>query len=39
MIDAGPIRIEEIPPEKLTDEQKAGIEAVVGGRGRLLTPY
>jgi len=39
MSDAGPIRIEEIPPEKLTAEQKAGIEAVVGGRGRLLTPY
>ena len=39
MSDQGPIRIEEIPPEKLTDEQKAGIEAVVGGRGRLLTPY
>ncbi len=37
--DAGPSRILDIPPEKLTDEQKAGIEAVVGGRGRLLNPY
>lgn len=35
----GPSRIQEIPPEKLTPEQKAGIEAVVGGRGRLLAPY
>src|SRR5579871_4907896 len=39
MNDAGPSRILEIPPEKLTPEQKAGIEAVIGGRGRLLTPY
>ena len=39
MSDAGPSRILEIPPEKLTPEQKAGIEAVIGGRGRLLAPY
>jgi 4-carboxymuconolactone decarboxylase len=39
MSDAGPTRILEIPPEKLTAEQQAGIEAVIGGRGRLLTPY
>jgi len=35
----GPSRILEIPEDKLTPEQKAGIEAVIGGRGRLLTPY
>jgi 4-carboxymuconolactone decarboxylase len=39
MSDAGPSRILDIPPDQLTPEQKAGIEAVVGGRGRLLTPY
>jgi len=39
MSDAGPARILEIPPEQLTPAQKAGIEAVIGGRGRLLTPY
>lgn len=39
MSDTAPTRILEIPPEKLTAEQKAGIEAVIGGRGRLLTPY
>jgi 4-carboxymuconolactone decarboxylase len=39
MSDAGPTRILEIPSEELTAEQKAGIEAVIGGRGRLLTPY
>ena len=39
MSDAGPSRILEIPPEKLTPAQKAGIEAVIGGRGRLLMPY
>ena len=39
MSDAGPSRILEIPEAQLTPEQKAGIEAVVGGRGRLLTPY
>ena len=37
--DAGPSRILDIPPDKLTDEQKAGVDAVIGGRGRLLTPY
>lgn len=37
--DAGPSRILDIAQDKLTDEQKAGIDAVVGGRGRLLTPY
>jgi 4-carboxymuconolactone decarboxylase len=39
MSDAGPARILELAPDQLTPEQKAGIEAVIGGRGRLLTPY
>ena len=39
MSDGGQSRILEIPEAQLTPEQKAGIEAVVGGRGRLLTPY
>jgi 4-carboxymuconolactone decarboxylase len=39
MSDTGPARILEIAPDELTAEQKAGIEAVIGGRGRLLTPY
>ncbi len=39
MSNAGPSRILEISPETLTAAQKAGIEAVIGGRGRLLTPY
>ncbi|HXS40816.1 MAG TPA: hypothetical protein VN766_11575 [Stellaceae bacterium] len=39
MSDTGPARILEIPPGELSPEQKAGIEAVIGGRGRLLTPY
>jgi len=39
MSDTGPVRILEVPPNELSPEQKAGIEAVIGGRGRLLTPY
>lgn len=39
MSDAGPARILELAPNELSPEQKAGIEAVIGGRGRLLTPY
>lgn len=41
VMDAGPqpSRILEIPPDQWSDEQKAGIEALIGGRGRLLTPY
>lgn len=39
MSEGAPSRILDIPAEKLTPEQKAGIEAVIGGRGRLLTPY
>lgn len=32
-------RIKEIPPNELSLEQQAAIEAVVGGRGRIPTPY
>jgi 4-carboxymuconolactone decarboxylase len=32
-------RIREIPPDQLTDAQKAALDAVVGGRGRIPTPY
>lgn len=39
MSDGAPSRILDIPADQLTPEQKAGIEAVIGGRGRLLTPY
>jgi 4-carboxymuconolactone decarboxylase len=33
------IRIAEIPEDKLTAEQKSVFDALVKGRGRLLTPY
>jgi 4-carboxymuconolactone decarboxylase len=33
------IRIEEIPEQNYTAEQKTVIEALIKGRGRLLTPY
>ena len=36
---AEPSRIAEIPAEKLTAEQKSVFDALVQGRGRLLTPY
>jgi 4-carboxymuconolactone decarboxylase len=36
---ADDIRIAEIPEDKLTAEQKAVFDALVKGRGRLLTPY
>ena len=36
---ADEIRIAEIPEDKLTAEQKSVFEALVKGRGRLLTPY
>ena len=39
MSTTGPARILEVPQDQLTPAQKAGIEAVIGGRGRLLTPY
>jgi 4-carboxymuconolactone decarboxylase len=32
-------RIAEIPEDKLTQEQKSVFDALVKGRGRLLTPY
>ena len=32
-------RILEIPPEQLTLEQRAGLDALLRGRGRVLTPY
>lgn len=34
-----PSRILEIAPDQLTDEQKAGLEALIKGRGRILAPY
>ncbi|HEY1506149.1 MAG TPA: carboxymuconolactone decarboxylase family protein [Stellaceae bacterium] len=39
MANEGPSRIREIPPEQLTAPQKAAIEAVIGGRGRIPGPY
>ena len=35
----GPVRILEIPEDKLTAEQKQVFDDLVAGRGRLLTPY
>lgn len=34
-----PSRIKEIPQDQLTAEQKKVFEALVAGRGKLLTPY
>lgn len=39
MANEGPSRIREIAPEQLSDAQKAAIEAVLGGRGRIPGPY
>jgi 4-carboxymuconolactone decarboxylase len=39
MANEGPSRIREIAPEQLTAPQKAAIEAVIGGRGRIPGPY
>jgi 4-carboxymuconolactone decarboxylase len=39
MANDGPSRIREIPPEQLTAPQKAAIDAVLGGRGRIPGPY
>ena len=39
MANEGPSRIREIPPEQLSAAQKAAVEAVVGGRGRIPGPY
>lgn len=36
---SAPSRILEIAPGELTDEQKAGLEALIKGRGRILAPY
>lgn len=35
----GPVRLLEIPEDKLTAEQKKVFDDLVAGRGRLLTPY
>jgi len=37
--DPSPSRIVEIAPEDYSPEQKAAVEALLDGRGRLLTPY
>lgn len=34
-----PNRILEVAPDDMTEAQKAGIEALLAGRGRLLMPY
>jgi 4-carboxymuconolactone decarboxylase len=34
-----PSRILEIAPDQLTPEQRAGLDALLQGRGRILTPY
>lgn len=39
MANEGPSRIREIPPEQLSPEQKAAIDALLGGRGRIPGPY
>src|SRR4029077_18393282 len=39
MANDGPSRIREIPPGQLTAPQKAAIDAVLGGRGRIPGPY
>jgi 4-carboxymuconolactone decarboxylase len=37
--DIPPSRIIEVAPEQMSDAQKAGLAALLAGRGRLLTPY
>jgi 4-carboxymuconolactone decarboxylase len=39
LANEGPSRIREIAPEQLNEAQKAAIDAVLGGRGRLPGPY
>jgi 4-carboxymuconolactone decarboxylase len=39
MANEGPSRIHEIPEDRLSPAQKAAIEAVIGGRGRIPGPY
>lgn len=39
MAHEGPSRIRDIPEDRLSPAQKAAIEAVIGGRGRIPGPY
>lgn len=39
MANEGPSRIRDIPEDQLSSAQKAAVEAVVGGRGRVPGPY
>jgi 4-carboxymuconolactone decarboxylase len=39
MENEGPSRIRDIPEDQLSPAQKAAIEAVLGGRGRIPGPY
>ena len=39
MANEGPNRIRDIPEDRLSAAQKAAIEAVLGGRGRIPGPY
>lgn len=39
MANEGPIRIRDIPEDQRSPAQKAAIEAVMGGRGRVPGPY
>jgi 4-carboxymuconolactone decarboxylase len=39
MANEGPSRIREIPEEQRSPAQKAAIEALIGGRGRIPGPY
>jgi 4-carboxymuconolactone decarboxylase len=39
MANEGPNRIRDIPEDQLSPAQKAAIEAVIGGRGRIPGPY
>ena len=39
MANEGPSRIRDIPEDQLSPAQKAAIEAVLGGRGRIPGPY
>jgi 4-carboxymuconolactone decarboxylase len=39
MENEGPSRIRDIPEDQLSSAQKAAIEAVLGGRGRIPGPY
>jgi len=39
MANEGPIRIRDIPDDQQSPAQKAAIQAVIGGRGRVPGPY